>query len=356
MTTSADETIEVVQSTWFDTHERRAIARLDEELARKREPRGRNWAIVLAAGDGNRLRRLTTDGSGASVPKQFCALRSGPSLLHEALQRAESLAPRRRICAVVASQHARWWRESLSSLPAANVLVQPENRGTALGILLALLHILERDDLARVLVLPSDHHVSNEPALSAAMAQAVVRVRKEPAAIVLLGMTPEEPDPDLGYIVPALGGAERLASVSSFVEKPTSAEARALIARGALWNSFIVAAYAPSLLDAIARHDPALVERMRAAVRRSRARRDSAALASLYASLPTLDFSRQILQGREPLLRVLRVPACGWTDLGTVERVGKSLRRTATQAAPRAPLVARGTLSLERQLAHFGGP
>ncbi|HUL82285.1 MAG TPA: sugar phosphate nucleotidyltransferase [Gammaproteobacteria bacterium] len=354
MTTSANDTDGVANTIWFDTQERRALARLDEELARKREPRGRNWAIVLAAGDGNRLRRLTTDGSGASIPKQFCSLRSGPSLLHEALLRAESLAPRRRICAVVAHQHERWWRESLSSLPAANVLVQPENRGTALGILFALLHILERDDLARVLVLPSDHHVSNEPALAAAMAQAVVRVRKEPSAIVLLGMPPEEPDPELGYIVPALGAADRFASVSRFVEKPSSTEARGLIARGALWNSLIVAAHGQALLGAIARHDPALVDAMRAAIRRSRAR-EPGALASLYPSLPTVDFSREVLEGREPLLRVLRVPACGWTDLGTVERVGKSLRASAPRPVLRAALEPRATLSLERQLAHFGG-
>jgi mannose-1-phosphate guanylyltransferase len=350
MTTSADETTGVVWSTPFDSHDRRATARLDEELAREREPRGRNWAIVLAAGDGDRLRRLTIDGSGASVPKQFCSLRSGPSLLHEALERAEGLAPRRRICAVVARQHARWWGESLSWLPPANVLVQPENRGTALGILLALLHILERDDVARVIVLPSDHHVSDERALSAAMAQAIVRVRKDPAPIVLLGMTPEEPDPDLGYIVPQLGGAQGVAFVSRFIEKPTAAEARALIARGGLWNAFIVAAYAPSLLGVLARHDSALVERMRTAVKATSAQRGSAALADLYASLPTIDFSRQILAGREPLLRVLRVPACGWTDLGTVERVGKSLRGTTTQAAARAPFAAGGALSLERQL------
>jgi mannose-1-phosphate guanylyltransferase len=235
------------------------------------------------------------------------------------------------------------------------VLVQPENRGTALGILLALLHILERDDLARVLVLPSDHHVSDEPALSAAMAQAVVRVRKEAGAIVMLGMTPEEPDPELGYIVPALGAADRFAAVASFVEKPTAAEARALIARGALWNSFIVAAHAPSLLGVIARHDSVVVERMRTAVKRSRAR-ESTALAGLYSSLPTVDFSRQILQGREPLLRVLRVRPCGWTDLGTVERVGKSLRGGPPRAVRRrGPLEAGGALSLERQLAHFGG-
>jgi mannose-1-phosphate guanylyltransferase len=42
------------------------------------------WALVLAAGEGSRLRSLTTPPSGATVPKQFCSLYAGPSLLAEA--------------------------------------------------------------------------------------------------------------------------------------------------------------------------------------------------------------------------------------------------------------------------------
>ena len=294
------------------------------------------------------------DGSGNAVPKQFCSLRNGPSLLHHALRRAENLAPHRRICAVVARQHARWWRDSLSSLPAPNVVVQPENRGTAVGILLALLHILERDSIARLLVLPSDHHVTDEPALSGAMARAFVRLRKEPEAIVLLGMPPDDADTDLGYIVPATGDGDGVARVANFIEKPSPPEARVLISRGALWNSFIIAAHAPALLALFTARDPALVARMQAAVKSSRGGRDTGALTGLYDVLPTLDFSRQVLQGREALLRVLRVPACGWTDLGTPDRVGKSLRGEHVATKPVSAAVA-GTLSLEQQFARFSG-
>lgn len=102
------------------------------------------WAIVLAAGDGRRLQGLTTQG-GVAVPKQFCALEHGPSLLQEALDRAHSVVRRERICTVVASAHRRWWSGRLEGVPAANVVVQPRNRGTANGILLPLLTILERD-------------------------------------------------------------------------------------------------------------------------------------------------------------------------------------------------------------------
>jgi len=68
--------------------DRRVFARLHAlRLTRQPEARGRNWVILLAAGEGNRLRRLTMDGSGTRVPKQFCSLRNGPSLLHHALRR-----------------------------------------------------------------------------------------------------------------------------------------------------------------------------------------------------------------------------------------------------------------------------
>jgi hypothetical protein len=41
-----------------------------------------------------------------------------------------------------------------------------------------------------------------------------------------------------------------------------------------------------------------------------------------------LDFSRDILEGNEPNLRVIKVPPCGWSDLGTPVRVGETLRRS----------------------------
>src|SRR5262245_53150295 len=135
--------------------------------------RNETWAVVLAAGEGKRLWALTTDASGVAVPKQFCSLRDGPSLLHEALQRAEAVTHRERICAVVAQQHARWWHDQLEALPRSNLIVQPENRGTAIGILLALLHVIERDPYAVVVLLPSDQHVENEAVMCVALERSV---------------------------------------------------------------------------------------------------------------------------------------------------------------------------------------
>ena len=312
-------------------------------------PGGGTWAIVLAAGEGSRLRALTTTASGIAVPKQFCSLRGGASLLEEALQRAAAVAPIERISTVVAEHHADWWCRSLAGLAPANVFVQPQNRGTALGILLALLHIFERDPHARVVFLPADHHVGEEAVLARALGQAVAAVRARPADILLLGVTPEEPDPELGYIVPAGDMGAVSAPVAWFVEKPTVSEAQALIARGALWNAFIIAARATALLELFDRHDPGLLRRMRFAVRRAHVSADSStALADLYLRERSVDFSRDIAQRYGAVFRVLRVPACAWTDLGTVQRVTKTLLAAPRLAASQA-VRAGGLLNLEQQ-------
>src|ERR1700722_14672662 len=143
----------------------------------------KSWAIVLAGGEGTRLQSLTTDDSGDTVPKQFCSLRGDQSLLAETLQRATSVVEPDHICVVVAAQHRRWWEPMCSHIPKSNIIVQPRNRGTGNGVLL-----------------PSDHYVQDEPALASTLRLAVGALEDHPDQAMLLGMYPDDADPDLGYI------------------------------------------------------------------------------------------------------------------------------------------------------------
>jgi len=296
-----------------------------------------NWAIVLAAGDGTRLSSLTTDERGEAVPKQFCSLNGGPALLQEALQRAQRIVPCERVCAVVARQHERHWRRMLGPLPARNVIVQPRNCGTANGVLLGLLHILERDPLAHIVFLPADHYVHDEASLADSMRTTAMFTR-DGDGLTLLGIEPDDIDIELGYIVPAdpvEGGIRR---VEQFVEKPSTAFARKLIARGALWNSFIFWAQGTTLLDLIRGRLSEIVEEMMSArLRDKRGDGRMSAVNELYARLPIVDFSRAVMQGAEPALRVSTAPACGWTDLGTPWRVARTLQRLQLTSAIQRP-------------------
>jgi mannose-1-phosphate guanylyltransferase len=313
------------------------------------------WALVLAAGEGSRLRTLTTTHTGVAVPKQFCSLQGGPSLLQEALHRAEAIAPRRRICAIVAAQHRRWWEGALWSLPAQNVIVQPENRGTAAGLLLPMLHIEARDPQARVVVLPSDHHVRDEATLARSLRDAAARIRGEERAILLLGVTPDEADPELGYVLPGGSDGRGGFHVAQFVEKPPLTLARTLIGRGGLWNAFILVGSASAFIELFERRYSPIVSEMRSVVRLDPSDpRTAIAASEVYARLPQLDFSRHVLEGAEQSLRLLATPACGWTDLGTPKRVGEALRRlTREQRSSRSALGPAAYLNLAAQHARL---
>ena len=305
------------------------------------------WTLVLAAGEGSRLRALTTTASGTSVPKQFCSLFDGPALLHEALRRAGSLADESRTCVIVAEQHRQWWRETLATLPDRNVIVQPCNRGTAIGILLPLLHILERDRDARIVLLPSDHFVRQEAMLADALRVALERLRACPGEPLLMGIVPEEIDPELGYIVPGERDRQGARTVARFVEKPPFAQARELIRAGALWNAFIVVSTGAALLERFQARVAPIVSALQVALNCERDYPGCRALAAMYEALPIVDFSRDIVAGQEDAFRVLAVPKCGWSDLGTPKRVEQALR-----TGPRPSLRSRGGAFLSLAAQH----
>jgi mannose-1-phosphate guanylyltransferase len=159
----------------------------------------------------------------------------------------------------------------------------------------------------------------------------------------MLGIEPDEADPELGYILPSHSDGHGSFSVSQFIEKPSLTHARNLIDRGALWNAFILAAAAQTFLDLYVPRYAQLLLDMRAAVSRDLNNpTDAIAASTLYERLPELDFSRHVVEGAESILRVLPVPACGWSDLGTPKRVGEALHRLSQEDAP-APSVFPGS-------------
>lgn len=293
------------------------------------------WGVVLAAGDGTRLQTLTRDERGAAVPKQFCSLRGGGSLLQDAIDRARHVVPRDRIAAVVAAAHRRWWQGALWSLAQDNVFVQPGNRGTAIGVALATLSIAARDPFARILLLPADHYVHDEHRMAAALREAAFVVDREDDVLALVGIEPETLDPELGYVLPDGDARLRVSGVRRFVEKPAVPLARELVAAGALWNSFILAGRATTFISLLRDRRPDVIEDIATAIARdAHAIRPLGAVDELYRSLPTLDFSRDVLAGAEERLRVVAAIGCGWSDLGTPQRVAETLRRYPAAVDP----------------------
>lgn len=287
---------------------------------------GQSWVIVLAGGDGRRLRSLTRDEQGVTVPKQYCSLQGQPSFFQTALARARRLVPPERIVIVVAEPHWPWWMDEAETLTFEHLLVQPLNRGTAVGIFLPLLHILQHDPEAHVVVLPSDHFIEDESAVHLALKEALLATQQG-RHLVLLGVTPEYPDTEYGWIIPSQTRADNGCGVEGFLEKPTLDVATALMARGAVWNSFMFAARGEQLLRFYLTYLPQVA---RTFLRRFGAGLHSTALEPLhvlYEGLPTVDFSADLLERMAQQLWMLPVPPCGWSDLGTPERIAEVCAR-----------------------------
>jgi mannose-1-phosphate guanylyltransferase len=119
------------------------------------------WVVILAGGDGTRLKSLTRKIAGDERPKQFCSVLGKKTLLEETRTRAALELARQRTLYVVNRIHESYYAPILGNDPGSNLVVQPSNRGTAPAILYSLLRIAAVDPHALVAFLPSDHYVSD---------------------------------------------------------------------------------------------------------------------------------------------------------------------------------------------------
>lgn len=291
------------------------------------------WSIMLAAGAGRRLAALT-----GGVPKQFWRPDCGPSLLGTTLARLAPLSPPENTVVIVDKSH-RNHVETLSSAAVGTVLFQPTDRGTATGVLMALMPVLEADPNAIVIVTPSDHGVLDDERFRRGVLEGA-SVAQGGESVVLFGVKPTDANDDYGWIVPECAiGRAGLRPVRTFVEKPPGPVARQLLDSGAVWNTMVVVATAAALRALYAEHLPELAAVFDDALRFSRADREHF-LSGAYPALPSWDFSRDLLTPARNLVVYTWPEGIGWSDLGTPDRLRSWLSRRAGAHLPCATGVA----------------
>jgi mannose-1-phosphate guanylyltransferase len=290
--------------------------------------RGDLWAIVLAAGEGTRLVSVTRALYGSEIPKQFAALTGERTFLQMTMDRISTLVPPSRTVVVVSEARRALAEAQLADYPGVEIVAQPRNLGTAVGVLLPLTHVLARDPDARVAIFPSDHHIRREVPFVDAVRRALRAALEAPSGTALVGAAAESAATDLGWIVPdrkIRPNDARSARVVRFVEKPPEAAAMRLLAAGALWNTLVIAAEGRGLWELASRQVPHVAEgfeRYRHAVRGPKA---SMSMRELYGRLPSADISRDVLQRSPYELAVVSLIDAGWSDLGTPARLLRCL-------------------------------
>jgi mannose-1-phosphate guanylyltransferase len=284
------------------------------------------WAVILAGGDGTRLRTLTRKIAGDERPKQFCSILGGATLLEQTRRRAALELAGERTVYLVNRMHERYYAPILGEAEA-NLVVQPRNAGTAPAILYSLLRIQALDPDAIVVTFPSDHYISDNFVFMAQIRTALDFARHRRDLVILLGFEPESPEVEYGWIEPKglLKGHAGFYGVRRFWEKPNSMLAQVLQLRGCLWNSFVMVASVRALLDRVASALPSLYRSFACMAPLFHTHAEAPVIENLYARLEDVNFSHQVLTLQAERLAVLKVAGVRWSDLGEPTRVMASL-------------------------------
>jgi mannose-1-phosphate guanylyltransferase len=294
------------------------------------------WSIILAGGEGSRLRPLVQRIHADARPKQFAVLVGERSLLRQTLDRSALMVPPERTIVVATRSHAEFFAGDSWGEHPPRVLVQPSDRGTAAGVLLPAHRIERLDPGATVLVFPSDHYVANDVAFMEHAEQMAAATVRHPHRILLAGARPDAPETGYGWIEPGMTIEKtpfgELRRILRFVEKPSQETARGLMGRGGLWNTFVMAARVQTLVAAGRRTLPRLHERL-ALIGDRDGDEETRGIENAYRLAPTANFSQCVLAAIPDALAVAPMPPLEWSDWGTPDRVIQTLRRAHIEPA-----------------------
>ena len=291
------------------------------------------WAIILAGGDGIRLREYLKTNRNIDRPKQFANIVGTHSMLRHTIERAKRIVPLQRMRIVVNNQHLEYVHAEIPEPERKSLVVLPCNRETAVSILLPVVQILAQDPSACVTVFPSDHFVLEEHRFMNFVERSVDYVHRSPETVVLLGITSKDADTNYGWIEPSLSflryQGNRFYSVERFIEKPQAKLANTLHTKKCLWNSMVFAAQAQTLLHLYRKSLPKVYHQMSLMKQLVTSLGGIEKLDGQFTRLPSYGFSKTIMEPNAKHLRVIRAEGVTWSDWGNQSRVTSDLSKMA---------------------------
>lgn len=262
--------------------------------------------VVLAGGEGVRFAPLSTP----ALPKQFLRIFSHRSLLQETVHRFDQCIPAERLWVTTNTRYVGLVQEHLPQVPLDNISAESEKKNTAPALALAATRILERDPEGIMIVLPSDHIIRDIPTFLEAI-ETAQRLAIEDHLLLTLGISPNRPAVEYGYIERGEPISARAFRIERFVEKPDHDRATAYLGSGRFyWNSGMFIWRAATLLEEIDRCLPEL-----ATLLKTQPTTSASATAHFFHQAPSISIDYGVMERTD---RAATVPVqCGWSDVGS---------------------------------------
>ena len=206
----------------------------------------------MAGGIGNRFWPV----SNPSCPKQFSdILHLGKSFIRQTYERIHRIFDNDHIFIVTGAEYENITHEQIPELPLKNILKEPLRRNTATCITYAAFKIRKIDPEATMVVIPSDHFITNDEAYLNDLQSGIDFVGQS-GGLLTIGIEPSRAETQYGYIqIKNQDKNERISAVKTFTEKPDMDLAIKFYESGEfLWNAGIFIWKVADILEEIKKH------------------------------------------------------------------------------------------------------
>jgi mannose-1-phosphate guanylyltransferase len=255
-------------------------------------------------------------------------------MLEHTLDRLNRITPASRTLTVIGARHTEVALPQLSGR-SDQVFRQPSARDTGLAIYVALAMIRRYHPNSIVTITPTDQYISPSVRYVEQVRQARGIAARMRDLVVVVGVRPSEPDPELGYLSlgPALVEVPEVRRVIGFVEKPSATRAGELAKKGALWNTMVTCGTAQALWELGRAGDPHLLDILDSLVPLIGTPDEDDAIEYIYRAYLPVNFSRDVLERNPARLAAMALDGIEWSDWGRPERIERDIAAGRSRAS-----------------------
>ena len=266
------------------------------------------YPVLLAGGSGTRLWPVSRERH----PKQLVKFIGKDSLVQSTVKRLTSFLDMENIRIVCGKKHVHEIARHMEALDISadeKIIAEPCGRNTAPAILLAMLHILKKEDDAVLCIFPADHVIRDRDAFQEKLLSALKVA--EMGYIVTFGIRPHYPETGYGYIEGAGEVGDGALFVKRFVEKPDLDTAKKYMDAGNFfWNSGMFVFKASVMAQELRVHQPELLRKMTQLPFHGTSPSQKA-----YERLPNISIDYAVMEKTD---KAVVLPSdFGWSDIGS---------------------------------------